>query len=107
MDTWQLVGLGIAIGLALLSFCNTVWLLIREPSSESITLLAQELKRSRKAEAMREVREAAAAAREASAPVGTDGKPLPFGNVEAVPTMTPKEQLRHRFYGTPRRGNGS
>jgi len=110
VETVALVVSGIASVLALGAFGVTVWMLTHQPSDTSVTELALELKRSRKAEAMRVVREAASAAREASAPLGADGRPLPFGPLEvAAPVAQSKEQLRRKVYGAspPHRGNGS
>jgi len=110
VETVALVVSGIASVLALGAFGVTVWMITHQPSDASVTELALELKRSRKAEAMRVVREAATAAREASAPLGADGQPLPFGPVETgAPVTQSKDQLRRKVYGStpPHRGNGS
>ena len=102
-----LVVSGIASVLALGAFGATLWMLTHQPSDTSVTELALELKRTRKAEAMRVVREAASAAREASAPIGADGNPLPFGPAEPAVVSTSKEQLRRKVYGFTHKGNGS
>jgi hypothetical protein len=110
METAALVVSGIASILALGAFGVTVWMVTHQPSDTSVTELALELKRSRKAAAMRVVREEAAASREASAPLGKDGRPLPFGPMTAAPAepVSRKQSLRKRFYGTTllHRGNG-
>lgn len=110
MESVALVVSGIAGVLALGAFGVTIWQITHQPTDTSVTELAKELKRSRKAEAMRVVREAAAAAGQASAPLGRDGQPLPFGPVSPVAQSIAdkKAALRARAFSTrtPSRGNG-
>jgi hypothetical protein len=111
VETAALVVSGIASILALGAFGVTVWMVTHQPSDASVTELAHQLKRTRKAEAMRVVREEAAEARAASSPIGADGRPLPFGPVVAAPMdhHTTKQNLRRHVYGASaaKRGNGN
>jgi len=102
----QLVLSWIALALALVSFCASIYAIIKLHSDSDVGELARHvtaLRKSHRQEQMRRVREEAVAAREVSAPLGPDGKPFPFGPL-GMPTSehfpeTNKQQLRRRVFG--------
>jgi hypothetical protein len=116
----QLVVAWIALGISLVSLSLGLYALHRLNSDSDVGELARhvaQLRKANRAEQMRRVREEAGEARAASAPLGKDGKPFPFGPLampgsEHFPQNT-KAALRARVFGTrplppykPASGNG-
>jgi len=101
----------IALTISLISACPVIYALIRLNSDSDVGELARhvaQLRKANRAEQMRRVREEATEARQASAPLGADGQPLPFGkvNLDTLPPASRKAELRRRVFGNRFKGNG-
>jgi len=105
----------IALTIALISGCAVIYALVRLNSDSDVGELARhvaQLRKANRAEQMRRVREEAGEARAVSAPLGTDGRPLPFGPMkiplEDMPLAEKKAELRRRVFGSrlQKSGNG-
>jgi hypothetical protein len=98
----------IALTISLIACCVGFYALHRLNSDSDVGELARhvaQLRKANRAEQMRRVREEAVEARAVSAPLGADGKPLPFGPMMSAPKDV-KAALRQRVFGHSMRGNG-